>query len=400
VKVTAVETLRPALQANLCFVRLYTDAGLAGLGEAFYGSAALETYLHNTVAPLVIGLDDPRPEPVARLLAPYVGYQGGGVEQRGNGAIDLALWDLLGQHTGQPLATLLGGPVRTTTRLYNTCAGPRYVNTSTRQHSGNWGLPGASERRDYEDLKAFLTHPGKLARELWDEGIRAMKIWPFDQAAEATGGLDATGRDHAPGLAIVEAIRDQVDLDMDLLIELHGMWTRPAAAKIAHALAPYHPYWIEDPLRGDAVDALAGLRAEIDVPIATGETCVGRRGFLPLLQRAAIDVCTPDIGWTGGLTEARKIATLADTYTVPIAPHDCTGPVSLAAGIHLVCSQPNGLIQETARSFLRTWYPALADGLPDIDGDTIHLPTAPGHGVRLRDGLEHSDTVTRRITAL
>jgi L-alanine-DL-glutamate epimerase-like enolase superfamily enzyme len=392
-KVTAVETLRPALQANLCFVRLHTDTGLSGLGEAFYGSAALETYLHETAAPLLLDLDDPYPEPVARMLTPYVGYQGGGVEQRGNGAVDLALWDLLGQQTGQPLATLLGGPVRTSTRLYNTCAGTRYVSASTRQHSGNWGLPAADEHCDYEDLQAFLTRPGKLARDLWDDGIRAMKIWPFDQAAEATGGTDAAERDLVPGLAIVEAIREEVGLDM------HGLWTRPAAARIAHALAPYHPYWIEDPLRGDAVDALAGLHAEVDVPIAAGETCAGRRGFLPLLQRTAADVLTLDIGWTGGLTEARKIATLADAYAVPIAPHDCTGPVALAAGVHLVCSQPNGLIQETARAFLRTWYTTLAEGLPEVDGDSIRLPAAPGHGVRLRDGLERDDTVTCRVTS-
>jgi L-alanine-DL-glutamate epimerase-like enolase superfamily enzyme len=260
----------------------------------------------------------------------------------------------------------------------------RYVSTTTRQNSSNWGL--AADGR-YEDLYAFLHHPARLARELWDEGIRGMKIWPFDEAAEASNGTDITPRELAAGLEIVAAIRSEVGREMNLMIELHGLWTRTAAAKIARALAEFGPYWIEDPLRPDAVNALGALRAEIDVPIATGETCIGRRGFLPLFQAGAVDVATLDIGWTGGLTEAVKIASLADAYSVPIAPHDCTGPVSLAVSTHLVCSQPNGLIQETARSFLRTWYADLAEGYPSPTADEIALPTTPGHGVRLHEGL-------------
>jgi L-alanine-DL-glutamate epimerase-like enolase superfamily enzyme len=165
-------------------------------------------------------------------------------------------------------------------------------------------------------------------------------------------------------------------------------------------LTALRPYWIEDPLRADAVDALAALRAQVDVPIATGETCVGRRGFLPLLQRDAVDVVTVDVGWTGGITEAAKVAALADAYSVPIAPHDCTGPVSLAVATHLVCSQPNGLIQETARSFIRTWYDQLVEGLPTVLGDQVRVSAAPGHGVRLRDGLDRGELVSTRISRL
>jgi galactonate dehydratase len=185
---------------------------------------------------------------------------------------------------------------------------------------------------------------------------------------------------------------------MDLMIELHGLWTRTAAAKIARALTEFRPYWIEDPLRPDAADALGALRAEISVPIATGETCIGRRGFLPLFQRGAVDVATLDIGWTGGITEAAKIASLADAFSIPIAPHDCTGPVSLAVATHLVCSQPNGMIQETARSFIRTWYADLVEGLPELLPGEVVLPTTPGHGVRLREHLLQDDLATSRLT--
>lgn len=396
-KVVALETLRPQVQSNVCFVRLRTDSGLTGLGEAFFAAGAVEAYLHDSIAPLLLGLTDPTPERVAKLLAPYVGFQGGGVETRANGAIDIALWDLLGQSAGLPLCDLLGGTVRDTVTIYNTCAGSGYVSRTTRQSSDNWGLRADNP---YEDLDAFLNRPGELARELWDEGIRGMKIWPFDQAAERSGGTDIAADDLARGIAVVEAVRAEVGFDMDLMIELHGLWQRRGAARICQALAPYRPYWVEDPMRPDAVDALAGLRREIDVPVATGETCIGRRGFLPLLQRQALDVVTVDVQWTGGLTEARKVATLADTFGIPIAPHDCTGPVSFAACVHLVASQPNGLVQETVRAFLRTWYPEFATGLPAVADGVVRPSREPGHGVRLRDGVEDRSDVTIKVSAL
>jgi len=136
----------------------------------------------------------------------------------------------------------------------------------------------------------------------------------------------------------------------------------------------------------------------VDVTIAAGETCIGRRGFAPLLTRGATDVATVDVQWSGGVTEARKVATLADTYGVPVAPHDCTGPVSFAACCHLVLSQPNGLVQETVRAFLRTWYTELVEGLPTVGDGMMSLIDAPGHGVRLREELLSGPDVERAVT--
>jgi L-alanine-DL-glutamate epimerase-like enolase superfamily enzyme len=399
-KIVALETLRPTTQSNVCFLRLYIDSGAVGLGEAFYASAAVETYLHDTVAPLLLGVPDPMPEPISRQLAPYAGYQGAGVETRANGAVDIALWDILGQLAGLPLCDLFGGAVREATKVYNTCAGSGYVSTTSRQSSDNWGLPTGQLRRPYEDLDAFLNRPGELARELREEGIGGMKIWPFDQAAERSGGTDISVDELARGIAIVEAIRAAVGFEMDVMVELHALWQRRPATAICQALAPYRPYWVEDPIRSDAVDAIAALRRDVDVPIAGGETCVGRRGFLPLLRLGALDVVTVDVQWTGGLTEARKVAALADTFAVPVAPHDCTGPVSYAACVHLVSSQPNGLVQETVRAFLRTWYDEFATGQPAVESGMVRPSRQPGHGVRLREGIEHRPDVHTRVSRL
>ena len=393
-KLVALETLRPAVQPNVTLLRLRTDTGLVGIGEAFFAAGAVETYLHEQVAPVLLGWDDPTPEAAAARLAPYVGFQGGGVETRALGAVDLALWDLLGRRAGLPVVDLLGGAVRESIPIYNTCAGSGYVGSSSRQESGNWGLDRATA---FEDLDAFLHRPAELAKALHAEGIPGMKVWPFDIGAEKTGGTDILPADLEFGLAVARAIREAVP-SMQLMIELHGLWNLKTAVKICRALEPLEPFWVEDPIRPDAVEAIARLKQETSCPLAMGETVVGRRGFLPLLQQRAVDVITADVQWTGGLTEARKIASLADAFGVPVAPHDCTGPVTFAACAHLVMSQPNGLVQETVRAFLRTWYAELVDGLPVIADGRLRLSREPGLGVRLKDDLAVS-RITDRAAA-
>ncbi|WP_426518840.1 mandelate racemase/muconate lactonizing enzyme family protein [Diaminobutyricibacter sp. McL0618] len=400
-KIIEIETVRPAIQPNMLFVLVKNDEGVVGLGESFFGPRAVEAYIHETAAPVLLAMDDISPEFVSTSLSPYLGYQGAGAEVRGNAAIDLALWDILGKQSGMPLFKLMGGTNQRGLRVYNTCAGSDYVRTSTRQASDNWGIGDDShEFARYEDLRSFLTRPGELARELLDEGLTGMKIWPFDKAAEASGGTAISQQELDAGLSIIERIRESVGMEMDLMIELHGLWNRPTAAKIITALEPYTPFWVEDPIRADAVDALRHLANETAVPIAMGETSVGRRGALPLLRDGAVDVLTLDLQWTGGLTEARKVAALADTFGVPIAPHDCTGPATLAACIHLSLSQPNALVQETVRAFLRTWYSELVTGVPEISNGYVTGSDRPGHGVELRDEVLLDQRNERRSSSL
>ena len=401
-RITSLETLRPALQPNLVFVLLHADDGTVGLGEAFFGAQAVEAYLHETAAKILFDLDDVTPVGAALALRPYNGFASGGVEQRGNGAVDLAIWDAIGQRSGLSVSRLLGGATRTTLETYNTCAGADYVRTSTQQNSANWGIEHSASQ--WEDLDAFLTRPEQLARELRAEGITGMKIWPFDRAAERTAGTSISSTEMDAALGIVAAARAGGGPDMRIMIELHGLWLLPTATEILRQLSEFDPFWVEDPIRSDAVDAYAQLRRRTEVPIAAGETAVGRRGFAPLLRAGVLDYATVDVQWTGGLVEARQVASLADAHGVPIAPHDCTGPATLAAAIHLTASSPNGVVQETVRAFLRTWYRDLVTGLPEVVDGMVTVPDDPGHGVKLRPevlaaSIDDADTtVLRRVS--
>ncbi len=390
----SLRTHRPDVNPNVLILELVDDEGLVGLGETFFGAAAVETQLHEAAAPLLFNSGcDLTPGAVGEVLRSYVGFQGTGVETRANSAIDIATWDLLGKRSGLPLHELLGGRVRDSALIYNTCAGPGYISSTGRQHSSNWGVSAAN---DLDDLNRFLTAPGALAKELVAEGVPAMKVWPFDLAAERSGGTLIGAEDIANGCRIVAEIRDAVGDEIDIMIEMHGLWNLPSAVAICRALEPFSPKWVEDPIRPDAISALSSLKTQTAVPIAVGETLAGRRAYLPLLENEAIDYAIIDLTWTGGLTEAMKIAALTDAFAIPAAPHDCTGPIALTAGTHLAVTQPNVAYQETVRSFYRGWYSSLVDGLPEIHNGRIAVSDRPGLGLTLHPDLgERGDVATR-----
>ncbi|MGL5912397.1 MAG: mandelate racemase/muconate lactonizing enzyme family protein [Phycicoccus sp.] len=393
-KIDMVETFRTPAQPNICLVRLTDEDGVTGLGEGFFHASSIDAFVHDSAAPELIDVGDATPNTVSEMLRPYVGFQGGGVETRARGAIDIALWDLLGKRAGMPLHELLGGRVRDGIRIYNTCAGTRYVGSSGWQTSANWNpRPG-----EWEDLWAFVNRPEDLAGSLLAEGITGMKIWPFDEAAERSRGVAISPAELDAGVSIVRRIRDAVGDRIDVMIELHGLWDVAPAIAIATALEPYRITWLEDPVRSDIPSGLTRVRAATAIPIAAGETVTGPQGFHCLLDADAIDVATVDIQWTGGLTEALRVAQLCETRQVPIAPHDCTGPVTLATSLHLVSVMRNALVQETARAFLRSWYPPIVEGLPPVEEGWLRASSTPGHGVALRESFVADSATIRRET--
>ncbi|MDQ3412483.1 MAG: mandelate racemase/muconate lactonizing enzyme family protein [Chloroflexota bacterium] len=401
-KITRIETLRLGEFPNILWVHVHTDEGVIGLGETFYGVAAVEAYLHETAATYLIGKDPLQIDKHARGLYGYVGYRSSGAEMRGNSAIDIALWDLFGKVTNQPLYQLLGGASRERLRIYNTCAGYRYTRQQPRQSVENWGLPtaGAAAEGPFEDLDAFMHRAGELALSLRDEGITGMKIWPFDPYAEASNGQDISTRDLNWALEPFRQIRAAVGDEMDIMVEFHSLWNLPTARRIAAALEEFKPYWYEDPLKADNIDALATFAAGTLIPVTLSETLATRWSFREVFERGAAGIVMPDISWCGGISEAKKIATMAEAYQLPVAPHDCTGPVVLAASTHLSINLPNALIQETVRAYYMGWYRELVTNLPPIERGTIRSLMGPGIGTELLPGLfQRPDAIVRVSSA-
>ena len=394
-KITALETIRNAEFPNLLWLHVHTDEGLSGLGETFFGAQAVEAYLHESVAPQLLGQDSSRIDHIARKLYGYLGFRGSGVETRGNSAIDIALWDLWGKRTAQPVYQLLGGLTREQVRVYNTCAGYRYVRQRPVQTTDNWGLDG--EEGPYEDLDAFLNRADELALSLLQQGIQAMKIWPFDHAAENNGGLHISSAELRRALEPFEKIRKAVGDKMDIMVEFHSLWNLPAACRIAEAVKPFQPYWMEDPVKMDSLSVVGEYRQRTGLPVTASETLSYRTGYKDLLEAKAVDIVMPDLSWCGGISEAKKIATMAEAYQLPVAPHDCTGPVVLMASSHLSLNAPNALLQETVRAFYTGWYKEIVTTLPIIEEGYLRLEPSPGLGLELLpDFLKRSDTYRNR----
>lgn len=395
-KILKIETIRLPSRPNLIWVHLHGEDGYVGLGETWFGAAAVEADIHERIAPLLLGRDGSAIERLARDLKPYVGFAGTGAEMRACSAVDVALWDLAGQAAGLPIFQMLGGPSRDAIQVYNTCAGPDYVSQSDDVRPENFGLPGAGDGQTYEDLDAFLNNAHELAAELLDMGIGAMKIWPFDFAAGARDGNDLSVADLKRALEPFEMVRRDHGDAMRLKAELHGIWSLPAAKKIAGALEPLEIDWIEDPIWMDRTADIAELAAVTAAPIAGGETLGGLGQFRDLIEQSGVSVPIMDVTWGGGITVARKVAAQAEAAGLPIAFHDCSGPVTLAASVHLALACPNVFEQEITRAFYYGWYGQLVDQPPPLEKGMIRAPDGAGLGLRLNDAvLAAEDTIVR-----
>ncbi len=377
-KIIAVETIYlprgitvHAGAITYLWVRIHTDEGLIGLGESYPNAEAEAAIVHSRLAAVLLGKD---PSAIDRLWADMflaVSYSGwGGAEMRAISAVDIALWDLLGKATGQPIYKLLGGASRQSIRIYNTC---------------------------YDHLD-FNREAARLARELLNSNIKAMKIWPFDQIAKENGGNHISAEQIRRGIEPLRLIREELGDSIDVAIEFHGFWNQPCALNIAAALETYQPMWREEMLPQDNLAAYAELADSTQIPLCLSERLMTRWGFRELLEIRAAGIIMPDISWCGGISEGKKIATMAETYYLPIAPHNCGGPVLHFATAHLSANVTNLFIMESVRRHYSEEYDGLVTQklVAGAIGD-LPLPPGPGLGIELSsEVLTRKDAIIRR----
>jgi L-alanine-DL-glutamate epimerase-like enolase superfamily enzyme len=384
-KVVGIETIRLEEYPAILFLQIHTDEGIVGLGENCVGVEAVEAFIHESIAPRLIGKDPLAITSIHETLhQDFIGFAGSGVAVRGASSLDIALWDILGQATGQPIYQLMGGKVRHSIRAYNTCAGSAYAKGSSnidRNRKAQIGIPTGNE---FEDLIAFLNEPEALVASLKQMGMTAMKIWPFDEAAMRSGGQTIDKKDLDEGRRIIERARNAAGNDFDIMLEMHSLWSAPAASIIAKSVEEFDLFWIEDALRHESTEALIRFKQSTNIPVTVGETTGTRWDYLRLLSSRAVDHLMFDPGWAGGITEARHVLGLASTYGVPVAPHDCTGPVVLTVGTHLAVSYPGIELQEMVRAFYYGWYAEMLTDLPIYENGYLRPQDKPGLGTSLR----------------
>ncbi len=366
-KITAIETAIPAdIMPNLILIRVQTEDGLIGCGETYYTPHAIEALIHDWMSERLLGAESTDIESHWRFLYERCSAFGTpGAEMRALSAIDVALWDLLGQVCGQPVWKLLGGAVQKTVRIYNTCGGPGYgankASLPAALFDGHPGWPGYGDEGSpgpLQDNWASIHAAGDLAEELVSEGIAGMKVWPFDRYAHRSGGLYLSAVDIEAGMKPLRDIRERVGNRIEIMIEGHAFFQLPAALRMAEALAEIRPLWLEDVLRVDNVETLADFRRQSGMPIAATEMLLGRSSYLSLLRAGAVDYVMVDPTWAGGISETRRIIDLAQAHNIPATMHDCTGPLTLMAGLHCAAASANVVFQETVRAHIRTFYSA------------------------------------------
>lgn len=392
-RITSIETAIPAnIMPNLVLVRVHTDDGLVGCGETYYTPQAIESLIHDWMAERLLGREATDIESHWRFLYERCTPFGApGAEMRALSAIDVALWDILGQACGQPIWKLLGGAVQPRVRIYNTCGGPGYgaLQSAPRgaKHPGWPGYGDEGQRGTLQDNWSSIHAAGDLAEELVTEGILGMKVWPFDRYAHSGGGAYLSAADIEAGMKPLREIRNRVGGKIEIMIEGHAFFTLPAALRLASALKEIRPFWLEDVLRVDNLSTLADFRQRSGLPIAASEMLLGRPAYLSLLQAQATDYVMIDPTWSGGISETRRIIDLAQAYNIPATMHDCTGPITLFSGLHCAVASANVVLQETVRAHIRTFYDKLIDRQPVIQNGCLIPPTDPGLGTAFLSNL-------------
>jgi galactonate dehydratase len=375
-KITAIESLQWAEYPRLMVVRVHTDTGIIGLGETVDKIPGAKGALHGTVAPLVLGQDPLDIEGVWRFVMDNIMYHGyAGAETRALSALEVALWDIMGKVYNAPLYHLLGGKTRDRIPTYNTCIGFGPV----------------------QDYAAWHDDAGVLAKSLLADGIKAMKIWPFDQFSEASFGQYIHVDDVERGLTPVRQIREAVGNDMEIGIECHFRWNRASIERIARALEPFNILFMEDVIPAVTPDEIKTVSQRTTIPIIGSELLMTRWQLRDWLVKGVSQIVMTDPVWNGGIAETRKIASMAEAFGVPLVLHNVAGPICHAACMHLGAHIPNLFFVESVRAFYKTYFPVISTFAPTVENGHLAIPEGPGLGITLRDEmLQRADLTLER----
>ncbi|NDH54430.1 MAG: mandelate racemase/muconate lactonizing enzyme family protein [Betaproteobacteria bacterium] len=339
---------------NYLFVRLSTDTGLTGIGEATleWQEMAVQTLVHEWAEERILGVC---PFDIEQVFGDLIRdqYQGGATVMTVISALEIACWDIIGKACGQPVYRLLGGRARESL--------PAYAN-------GWYG--GARTAQDY----------AAKAREVVARGYRAMKFDPFEQAWK-----DMDEAHMRAAQSIVAAVREAVGEDVDLMIEVHGRLSVGCAIEMGRRLAPYRPAWFEEPVTPHSLDLLAEVKHALPFPIAAGERLYMLEDFARLAAMRACDVVQLDLAHSGGLWMGKKIAALCQPQDMRLAPHCSIGPVALCAAIHFGWATPQVMVQENFGDYDAPWRDELVGGWNPMAGAQYKLPDKPGLGIELND---------------
>lgn len=352
-KITRIETfLTHAGLRNYLFLRLHTDGGLHGVGEASleWQERAVQCLLEDWVCDSVIGAD---PHDIESLIGGLIRdqYQGGPTVLSAISGIEMACWDLIGKNAGQPVYKLLGGRAHDRLRAY-----------------ANGWYGGAVTAQDY----------AIRAQEVVARGYKALKFDPFGVAWKTMSETQMVEAE-----TIVATIRRAVGDDIELMIEVHGRLALGCAVEMGRRLIPYRPAWYEEPVTPHSLDLLREVKLALPFPIAAGERLYMLEEFEHLARLRACDIVQMDLAHCGGLSSGKKIAALCQARDLNIAPHCSIGPVALCAALHFDWATPNVIVQENFGDFDVAWRTDLVNGWnPCVRGE-YQLPTTPGLGIEL-----------------
>ena len=387
-KITKIEAVRfrsdqriQGIAPNWIWVRLHTDTGLIGTGESYPGYEAHRGALKE-LSGYILGKDPTRIDRLWQDLFYRISYQPwGGAEHRILTAVNIAQWDILGQASGLPVYKLLGGKSQEKLMVYNTMNG--------------WTINGMREHDAPEKITEFL-----LKR-----GIKAIKLYPYDRgpvnALARHGGTFITQAELKQSLDPIQRIRKVAGDEMEIALDLSSRWNLPCTMQIARSLEPYGIMYLEDPMLPDNLEAYASLARETSIPVCISERLATRFRFREMFEARAVDVVMYDVTWCGGISEAKKISDMADTYKIPTSPHTGGGPILWYASIHTATSLNNFYIMESVYHLYNDVYPRYLKNVPVPVNGFVTAPEAPGLGIEIREeAFRNGDAVAETIAEL